>query len=64
MAKQIKHSLLYNRFQFLYSVSHIVYVLEMIFLRNLLVGQKTFLYVLAALIVKVCVESADAVADP
>ena len=34
------------------------------FLSDLPVGQKTFLYVLAALIVKVCVESADAVADP
>lgn len=28
------------------------------FLSNLLVGQKTFLYIVAALIVKVCVESA------
>ena len=34
------------------------------FLGNLLVGQKTFLYIVAALIVKVCVESAYAVADP
>lgn len=34
------------------------------FLSNLLVGQKTFLYIVAALIVKVCVESAYAVADP
>ena len=34
------------------------------FLGNLLIGQKTFLYIVAVLIVKVCIKSAYAVTDP
>ena len=34
------------------------------FLSNLLIGQKTFLYIVAVLIVKVCIKSAYAVTDP